>query len=148
MKHAANNSGFSLIEVMCAILILGVGLVGFTQAITTALGSSKDSEMQTTAALFAAGRIESLRADDYLVDGSSDGDCGNELPLYQWRQSIESTDIKGLHHVTVTIENSRTSKSIYELETLLFDPPLTSEADESAAKNDRDKSKKKNRRQQ
>ena len=66
MKHAANNSGFSLIEVMCAILILGVGLVGFTQAITTALGSSKDSEMQTTAALFAAGRIESLRADDYL----------------------------------------------------------------------------------
>jgi len=55
--------GFSLIEVMCAVAILGVALVGLTQGITTALGSNKESELQTTAALLAAGRIETLRAE-------------------------------------------------------------------------------------
>src|ERR1700756_940145 len=33
-KAAIHKSGFSLVEVMCAILILGVALVGLTQGIT------------------------------------------------------------------------------------------------------------------
>src|SRR3954468_7412343 len=82
---------FSLVEVMCAILILGVALVGLTQGITTALGSNKESESQTTAALLAAGRIETLRAQGYLYDGEEQGECGDNLPNYQYVQTISST---------------------------------------------------------
>src|SRR5437899_7750722 len=102
----APNSGFSLIEVMCAILILGVALVGLTQGITTALSSSKESELQTTAALIAAGQIETLRAEGYLKAGMTDGECGEDLSLYRWKQSITTTDIDGLFDVTVVVENS------------------------------------------
>ena len=49
-------AGFSLIEVMCAILILGIALVGLTQGLTTALSSSKESEQQTMAALLLSRR--------------------------------------------------------------------------------------------
>ena len=56
------RAAFSLVEVMVAIVILAIALTGLTQGITTALGSSKESELQTTAALFAAGQIELLRA--------------------------------------------------------------------------------------
>src|SRR5436190_3055931 len=115
------SSAFSLIEVMCAILILGVALVGLTQAITTALDSSKESELQTAAALLAAGQIETLRAQGYLYDGVEEGQCDADLGQYQWRQTITSTAVSGLHDVQVVIESSRTGKSIYELETLLFD---------------------------
>ena len=39
MNSSRHNAGFSLMEVMCAILILGVAIVGLTTGITTALSS-------------------------------------------------------------------------------------------------------------
>ncbi len=125
------NSGFSLVEVLCAILILGVALAGLAQALTTALASHKDSELQTTAALIAAGQIETLRAEGGLADGSeTEGDCGPALALYRWRQTIQPADLDGLHQVTVTVEHAKTHRAIYELETLLFEAPDSAPADE------------------
>ena len=123
MNLMNHNAGFSLVEVMVAILILGIALVGLTQGITTALVSSKESELQTTAALFAAGQIELLRAEKDLADGTENGDCGAVLPLYRWKQTVSPTDIGGLHDVDVVVENSQTSAEIYELKTLLFEIP-------------------------
>ena len=120
MNHPA---GFTLIEIMVAIVILAIALTGLTQGITTALSSSKESELQTTAALFAAGQIELLRAQTDWTDDTEDGDCGTALPLYHWRQTVSSTDIEGLHEVDVVIENAQTGASIYELKTLLFQMP-------------------------
>ena len=115
----------SLVEVMIAIVILAVAVVGLTQGFTTALASSKDSEQQTTAALFAAGQIESLRASTGLTDETTEGDCGDELPLYRWRQTISPAGVDGLHEVTVAVEHTKTGALIYELKTLLFEVPAT-----------------------
>lgn len=134
MNTRIHQSGFSLVEVMVAILVLGIALVGLTQGITTALGSSKESELQTTAALFAAGQIELLRAEGGLMDEDTDGDCGTGLELYHWKQSVTPTDIDGLHDVAVTIQSTRDGKTIYELRTLLFERP-----DDSADKQDAQK---------
>src|SRR2546425_242814 len=97
------DAGFSLVELMCAILILGVGLVGLTQGITTALSSNKESELQTTAALIAAGRIETLRAEGYLMEGEDEGDSEEGLALYHWRQTITRGKIDGLYDVAVVV---------------------------------------------
>jgi len=122
MKADASNAGFSLVEVMVAILILGVTLAGLTRGITTALASSKDSEQQTTAALFAAGKIETLRAEGDWENGETDGDCGTGFEAYQWRQTISDAGIDGLHDVDVVIESARDNQQIYELKTELFEP--------------------------
>ena len=95
MNAHPNNAGFSLVEVICAILILGLAMVGLTLGITTALTSNKESELQTAAALIAAGQMEQLQADRILADGVEEGDCGAGLSLYRWRQSISSTSISG-----------------------------------------------------
>lgn len=131
MSSTHRDAGFSLVEVMCAILILGVALAGLAQALTTALSSTKESEVQTTAALLAAGRIETLRADGFVVDGEKEGDGDEGLSLYRWRQSVTSTSLDGLHEVEVVVENAHTGTTIYELRTLLFDPPLSSTSEES-----------------
>ncbi len=125
MKPARPNSGFSLVEVLCAMLILGVALVGLTQGVTTALTSNKESELQATAALYAAGLIETLRAEDDLTDGVSEGDCGESLSLYRWKRYVSAAGIDGLHEVDVVVEHARSGQPIYELRTLLFQAPAT-----------------------
>jgi prepilin-type N-terminal cleavage/methylation domain-containing protein len=136
MNAPRRNSGFSLVEVMCAILILGIALAGMTQGVTMALTSSKESELQTTAALFAAGLIETLRAEGYLSDGATEGDCGEGLSLYHWKQSITSAGIDGLHEVEVVVENAKSGQSIYELRTLLFELPADSAREDSRRPNE------------
>ncbi len=135
------RAGFSLLEVMCAILILGIGLVGLTQGITTALGSSKDAEIQSAAALLAAGQIETLRAEGYVIEGESEGEGTGTLSDYTWVQNVVETQPEGLYEVTVTIRRTATSEDIFELKTLLFDPPIIRDPEEE------DPSKR-NRRQQ
>jgi len=131
MKH---NAGFSLMEVMCAIMILGIGVVGITLGITTALSSNKEAELQTNAALLAAGQIETLRAEGYLIEGEDEGEY-EDLPAYSWQQSITTTTIEGLYDVKVTVLHAATGAAVYELRTLLFDPPYLPETVEPTETN-------------
>jgi prepilin-type N-terminal cleavage/methylation domain-containing protein len=137
VKTKRHSAAFSLIEVMCAILVLGVSLVALTQGIGSALRSTKESEIQTAAALFAAGRIELMRADGFVIDGELDGDGDGALSNCHWTESVTSTDVEGLHHVKVSIEQIASGKTIYELETLLFDPPVLSTDPASTSKDKR-----------
>ena len=140
MNRNRHNAGFSLVEVIVAIAILSIALVGLAHGITMALGSSKESEAQTAAALYAAGVIETLRAEGDLADGEAEGDCGAEMPLYRWTESVTGAGVDGLHEVDVTIQSARTGQAIYELRTLLFEPPVDAS---DTKKNSDSKSKKK-----
>jgi type IV pilus modification protein PilV len=141
MNRNRRNAGFSLVEVIVAIVILSIALVGLAHGITTALSSSKESESQTAAAMYAAGLIETLRAEGDLADGQTEGDCGAELPLYRWTESVTGAGIDGLHEVDVSIQSARTGQAIYELKTLLFEPPVdasdTKKNSDSKSKNKR-----------
>jgi general secretion pathway protein I len=131
--------GFSLIEVIVAVAILSIALVGLAHGISTALGSSKEAEWQTTASMYAAGVIENLRAEGGIIDGQTEGDCGAELPMYRWTESITPAGVDGLHQVDVSILNSHSGREIYALRTLLFEVP----ADSTDSKSKNSKSKKK-----
>ena len=133
------HAGFSLVELMGAILILGIGLVGLTQGITAALRSSKESDIQTAAALLAAAQIETNRADGIIFDGTTEGEA-DEGP-YRWRQTVSSTETDGLHEVEVVVEHSQSGQLIYELKTLLFDAPLLPEDSSGTTTKDRKKRK-------
>ncbi len=119
-----NETGFSLVEVMCAILVLGIAVAGLTQGLTTALRSSKESERQTIAAMLAAGQIETLRAEGYLTDGDTEGQGSDALSAYRWKQSVTSAGLDGLHDVSVRVDYAPSGETIYELRTLLFEAPL------------------------
>jgi prepilin-type N-terminal cleavage/methylation domain-containing protein len=142
MKFARAQSAFSLIEVMCAISILAVGLVGLVHGVNTALASGKESERQSIAAMLAAGEIESLRADGYYTEGESEGEFDGDLSIYSWKESVKAVEPEGLFEVTVTIVMTDSGDEVYELKTLLFDPPVIRDPDE------REKEKERKRKQQ
>jgi len=138
MNPPRKAAAFSLLEVMCAVLILGLGVAGMTHGVVTALRSSKEAELQTQAALMAAGRIDTLRAEGFLLEGELEGTGTQDLAKYRWLESIDETDLEGLYEVTVTVRHAQSDILIYDLRTLLFDPPLlttsnATEASESAS---------------
>ena len=140
MRLKQSNGGFSLVEVIVAVAIMSIALVGLAHGITTALSSSKDSELQTTAAMYAAGLIENLRAQGGITDGQTQGDCGDEMPLYRWTVSVSAAGVDGLHQIEAAIQNTHSGQEIYTLQTLLFEPPPDTDQ-----KKDDAKSKKKSR---
>ena len=148
MSARRHHGGFTLIEVMCAILIMGVALVGLTRGITTALGSSKDSEVQTTVVGLAAGQIETLRASTVLTDDSTEGDFGESFPRYKWEQTVAPADVDGLHQVDVVVKDAKSGATLYKLTTLLFDSDYPTDTDTKQKQRDQDKAKKRNRRNQ
>ena len=119
--------GFSLLEALCALLILGVGLVGMVEAMTLALRSGKDAERHTQAALLAAGRMEELRGLSTLSTGEEEGDFGDTFPAYAWQQYVEETSYDGLYEVTVTVTETASDTPVYELTTLIFRRPYSSD---------------------
>ena len=150
MSAQRHNGGFSLIEVMCAILIMGLALVALTRGMTTALGSTKDSEIQTTVVTLAAGQIETLRASGVLADDTTEGDFGENFPKYKWEQTIAPGGMDGLHQVDVVVKDAKTGAPLYKLTTLLFDSdyPGSSASDAKQKQRDQEKAKKRDRRRQ
>ena len=146
MNRCSNSRGFSLIEVMVAVLILGVAVTGLVRGITTALASHKDSERLTIAALMAAGQIEFLRADGIISDGTTEGTGSEKLSNYRWRRKITPTSIEGLKEVTVEIEDAESKVKLYELVTQLYDPPLDPLRDKTGVSNTATKERDRRRR--
>ena len=149
MSATRHDGGFSLIEVLCAILIMGVALVALTRGMTTALASTKDSEIQTTVVELAAGQIETLRAGAVLTDETTEGEF-DDFPKYKWEQTIAPGGLDGLHQVDVTVKDAKTGASLFKLTTLLFDSdyPGSTDADAKEKKREQDKAKKRSRRGQ
>jgi prepilin-type N-terminal cleavage/methylation domain-containing protein len=148
MSARRHDGGFSLIEVSCAILIMGVALVALTRGMTTALASAKDSEVQTTVVSLAAGQMETLRASAVLTDDTTEGDFGDSFPKYKWEQTISPGEVDGLHQVDVVVKDSKSGATLFKLTTLLFDSdyPGSTASDARQKQRELDKAKNRNRR--
>lgn len=121
-----SRRAFSLVEVMVALLVLGVAIAGLSQGIVLSLRSAKDSEWQTTAAFLAAGQIELIRADGFLKEGESEGQGSGALSPYAWTETVTETPIPGLFEVAVAVRRTPEPNALYELRTLVFEPPAGS----------------------
>jgi len=62
MKYKTKNQGFSLIEVMIAVLVLGVGILAVAKLQSTLMRSGSDANQRTVATSLAQVKIDDLRA--------------------------------------------------------------------------------------
>lgn len=75
MKNANRQAGFTLIEVLVALLVLSIGLLGLAALQATGMKYNSDAYYRTQASIFAYDIIDRMRANpkgagdgDYVVD--------------------------------------------------------------------------------
>lgn len=128
------RGGFSLLELMVAVAILAIGLIGVLQVVSQGLRVSWQSEERTVASELAEQRLAEALLDPELEPGSDSGDFGEEYPVYRWSQTVDETELEGLYRVTVEVSwDSGVKTRAVELETCYGPGVLTTDASSGAA---------------
>jgi type IV pilus assembly protein PilV len=96
-----NNKGFTLIEVLVAMVILSIGLLGTAALITGIINSNKLSNRITTATVLAQDKMEEIKRAG-AADKTEPYNTISDYPLYKRDVVVDplGTDMKT---VTVTV---------------------------------------------
>ncbi len=98
IDNAATRSGFSLVEVVFAVLILSVGLLGMAATTTTLVHQANISELRTQRALAMQQGVERVRA--FLYDSLSSGSDSSGVFEVSWSTTAEADLVKTVQIVT------------------------------------------------
>lgn len=88
MLCRTKDSGFTLLEVMIAIAILGISVVLTMQLFAGALSSTALSRHYTEATFLARHKLEELGLDDQLKSGNQSGDFEGDYEKYSWQAEV------------------------------------------------------------
>jgi len=95
--HIQRQQGFTLLEVLIALLILSIGLLGLAALQTTSLRSNQMASMRTTATQLAYDMSDRMRANpagvtagEYVLAGGATpgGTTIAKLDLIAWNQAV------------------------------------------------------------
>ncbi len=86
-----NKKGFTLLEVMIAIAILGVAFTVILQLFAQGLDSATRSGEYSRAVLYAREKMEELIAMDNLTEGEESGEFDD---VYRWHSEIKPAELK------------------------------------------------------
>lgn len=86
-----NKRGFTLLEVMIAIAILGVALTVILQLFAQGLDSAERSGEYSKAVLYAKEKMEELIAMDDLAEGEESGEFDD---VYRWHSEIKPAELE------------------------------------------------------
>lgn len=94
------SQGFTLIEVLVALVVLCIGLLGVAGLQLTSLKSNHGSAMRTQATYLAYDIVDRMRANrEAALDGDYNIDLGDDVEkgtvaqndLFDWKQNISNT---------------------------------------------------------
>ena len=101
-----NNSGFTLMEVLIAMVILTVGLLGMAALIAGIINSNKLSNRISTATVLAQDKMEDIKRIGYdnAGGGAEDYNTISDYPLYKRLTDVAAGDpAAGMKKITVTV---------------------------------------------
>jgi type IV pilus assembly protein PilV len=144
----ATVSGFTLVEVLVALVILSVGMLGIAALYLEGLRASRDALVRTQAVALAADMADRIRANRYIVAGAGAYDpalvtaaqvaacetAGSTCTpsqmyandLYRWQQAVQAALPAGTAAVAFAIVNSQPTYTITVTWTQPGDPTTAS----------------------
>ena len=92
-----------MIELLVAIVILSVGVVGVLRAFALATRYNYSAENETSAGFLAHDLLEETRSTGVLSEGIESGTFDGDQSRFAWTRSVRKTDKDQLYEVSVTI---------------------------------------------
>ena len=128
-KKHRSEAGFTLLEVLLAVVILGVSLTTILLQFQTALHAGSISQQRTNAVIYAKEKLESLKIEEELSESLQSGvletgyEWETEVSLYEYEDQTDDISYEDLRHETYKLRatvkwNSGISKRQVELMTL------------------------------
>jgi len=84
------NAGFTLLEVVVAMAILGLGLVVIMELFSSGLRLARMSEEYSQAVGLARAKLEEVRIAENLAEGEEQGEFNRE---YRWKVGIKKVEV-------------------------------------------------------
>ena len=98
------NKGFTLIEVMVALVIVALSLTAATAAITQMVDASETMRDRTYASWIAQNRIAELRLATATPNvGTTDGQVQYANTEWVWRTTVSETGVDQLYRIDVEV---------------------------------------------
>ena len=115
MLTERNDRGYTLIEVLVAMIILSIGLLGGAALIVGIIQGNSRSDRLTTATLLAQEKMEDIRGLAYsgAADSTEDYNSITNYPLFKRITSVvASSPAANMKTVTVTVFWDSDNKSV------------------------------------
>jgi general secretion pathway protein I len=90
-RNSFTTTGFTLIEVVIALAILGIGLTVIIELFSGGLRLARTSEEYTKAMNFAHMKMEEITSQQKIEEGSNEGKCDDDT--FRWQVKIKKTDL-------------------------------------------------------
>ena len=90
MRGRGENQGFTLLEVLVAMAILGIGLVVIIELFSGGLRLGRTSEEYTKAVGYARMKLEEISLAKSLEEGIEEGEFDRE---YRWQVEVKKVDL-------------------------------------------------------
>ncbi|MCG8530655.1 MAG: prepilin-type N-terminal cleavage/methylation domain-containing protein [Desulfovibrionales bacterium] len=99
----SSAGGFTLIEVLVALVLLGVAVVMTVQLTTENQDTLAASTMQEQAVLLAREKMFALEQDELSSMSSRHGTFGREYPEYRWEATVHKLPIDEHYRLELTV---------------------------------------------
>lgn len=119
-----DQRGFTLIELMVAVVIMAIGLLSLAGLQGTAIQGNRQGNMISQATVLAEDRIETIRNTDYdLVNDTTFPSAIENFDNVFDRTTLIETDVPlvGLKRITVTVQWNDIREHRIELRTIVSD---------------------------
>lgn len=104
MRCAKTNSGFTLLEVLVALAIIGLALMGVAGKMVQMLNAANTMQERTYASWIAHNKITEMRLANVVPDVSAtSGEVDYAGVEWAWRAVVNETGVENLYRVDVTV---------------------------------------------
>jgi general secretion pathway protein I len=104
VKRACAPRGFTLIEVLVALVIVAVGMAAVLSALSSSANTLSFLRDETFAQWVALNKIATIRiSGQQPATGTSDGDTDFAGRSWHWRQEVVTTEVPGVVRIDVKV---------------------------------------------